>query len=116
MSERTEIRRVLGEESDHEIKQKRGGSMKANTATLADVKLVLSAPKHIQTKRCGYSKALVTFGLAQTKFMDHATSTTWTSTVEAARQLHAEAKRAEREREAAASRAARDEGGEARWP
>jgi hypothetical protein len=34
-------------------------------------------------------------------------------TVEAAHRLHAEAKRAEREREAAASRAATDEGGQA---
>jgi hypothetical protein len=36
-----------------------------------------------------------------------------TDTVEAARRLHAEAKRTERERETAASRAATDEGGEA---
>jgi len=52
------------------------------------------------------------------KFIDRATSTTWTGTVEAARRLHAEAKRvrlarAEREREGAASRAATDEGGQA---
>ena len=90
----------------------------ANTATLADVKLVLSAPVHIQTKRSGYGTALVAFGSARTKFMDRATSTTWTGTVEAARRLHAEAKRVslargEREREAAVSRAATDEGGEA---
>ena len=47
------------------------------------------------------------------KFIDRATSTTWAATIEAARRLHAEAKRVEREREAAASRAATDEGGEA---
>jgi hypothetical protein len=35
--------------------------MKADTATLADVKLVLTAPIHIQTKRSGYSKAQVDF-------------------------------------------------------
>ena len=29
--------------------------MKADTATLADVKLVLTVPLHIQTKRSGYS-------------------------------------------------------------
>ena len=45
------------------------------------------------------------------KFIDRATSTTWAATIEAARRLHAEAKRAERVREAAASRAATDEGG-----
>jgi hypothetical protein len=92
--------------------------MKVNTATLVDVKLVLSAPVHIQTKRSGYQKAEVDFLSARKKFMDRATSTTWTGTVEAARRLHAEAKRVsrargEREREAAASRAATDEGGEA---
>lgn len=31
--------------------------MKADTATLADVKLVLTAPLHIQTKRSGYAEA-----------------------------------------------------------
>jgi len=46
------------------------------------------------------------------KFIDRTTSTTWAATIEAARRLHAEAKRVEREREAAA-RAATDEGGEA---
>jgi hypothetical protein len=83
------------------------------TATLADVKLVLSAPMHLKTKRSGYSKAQIAFLSARMKFMDRATSTTWTGTVEAVRRLHAEAKRAEREREAAASRDATDEGGEA---
>ena len=87
--------------------------MKADTATLADVKLVLTAPLHIQTNRRGYSKAQVDFVSARKKFIDGATSTTWTGTVGAARRLHAEAKRAEREREAAASKAATDEGGEA---
>jgi hypothetical protein len=88
-------------------------STATNTATLADVKLVLAAPVRIQTKRSGYRKAEVAFLSAQKKFIDRATPTTWTGTVEAARRLHAEAKRAEREREAAASRAATDEGGEA---
>jgi hypothetical protein len=82
-------------------------------ATLADVKLVLSAPMHIKTKRSGYSNAQVAFVSARRKFIDRATSTTWTGAVEAVRRLHAEAKRAEREREAAASRSATDEGGEA---
>ena len=49
--------------------------MMANTATLADVKLVLSAPVHIQTKRSGYGKALVAFVSARTKFMDRAAAT-----------------------------------------
>jgi hypothetical protein len=89
------------------------GSMKADAATLTDVKLVLTAPVHMQTKRSGYSKAEVDFVSARMKFIDRATSTTWTGAVGAARRLHAEAKRAEREREAAASRAATDEGGEA---
>jgi hypothetical protein len=75
----------------------------ANTATLADVKLVLSAPVHIQIKRSAYGKALVAFVSARTKFTDRAAVRTWTDTVEAARRLHAEAKRAELEREAAAS-------------
>ena len=87
--------------------------MKANTPLLTDVKLVLTAPLHIQTKRSGYSKAQVDFVSARMKFIDRATSTTWTGTVDAARRLHAEAKRAEREREVAASRAATDEGGQA---
>jgi hypothetical protein len=87
--------------------------MKADTATLADVRLVLSAPVLIQTKRSGYRKAEVAFLSARKTFIDRATTTTWDGTVEAARRLHAEAKRAEREREAAASRAATDEGGEA---
>jgi hypothetical protein len=93
--------------------------MKAKgSATLADVKLVLSAPVLMQTKRSGYRKAEVAFLSARMKFIDRATSTTWTGTVGAARRLHAEAKhvrlaRDEREREAAASRAATDEGGEA---
>ena len=87
--------------------------MKADSATLGDVKLVLTAPLHIQTKRSGYSKAQAEFVSARMKFIERATSTTWTGTVGAARRLHAEAKRAEREREAAASRAATDEGGQA---
>ena len=49
--------------------------MKADTATLADVKLVLTAPLHIQTKRSGYGKALVAFVSARTKFMDRAAAT-----------------------------------------
>jgi hypothetical protein len=32
----------------------KGGRVMANTATLADVKLVLSAPVRIKTKRSGY--------------------------------------------------------------
>jgi hypothetical protein len=92
--------------------------MKANTAMLADVKLVLSAPVQVQTKRSGYRNAEIDFVAARMKFIDRATSTTWTGTVETARRLHAEATRvglahADREREAAASRAATDEGGEA---
>jgi hypothetical protein len=92
--------------------------MKAGTVMLAEVKLVLSAPVRVQTKRTGYRKAEVDFVSARMRFMDRATSTTWTGTVEAARRLHAEATRvrlarADREREAAASRAATDEGGEA---
>jgi hypothetical protein len=97
-------------------KSTEGKNMKAKgspIATLMDVKLVLSAPMHIKTKRSGYSKAQVAFVSARMKFMDRPTLTTWTGTVEAVRRLHAEAKRAEREREAAASRAATDEGGEA---
>jgi hypothetical protein len=82
-------------------------------ATLADVKLVLSAPMDIKTKCRGYSKAQAAFVSARMTFMNRATATTWTGTVEAVRRLHAEAKRAEREREATASRAATDEGGEA---
>jgi len=84
-----------------------------NTATLMHVKLVLAAPVRIQTKRSGYRRAEVDFVAARMKFLDRATSATWGVTVAAARRLHAEAKRAEREREAAASRAATDEGGEA---
>ena len=87
--------------------------MKADTATLADVKLVLTAPLHVQTKRSGYGKAQVDFVSARMKFIDRTTSTTWTGTVGAARRLHVEAKRAERDREASASRAATDEGGQA---
>lgn len=87
-------------------------------ATLSDVKLVLSAPTHIQTQRSGYGKAQVDFSSARLKFIDRATSTTWAGIVKAARRLHAEANlvrlaRGEREREAAASRAATDEGGQA---
>jgi hypothetical protein len=87
-------------------------------AKLADVKLVLSAPVRLQTKRSGYQKAVVAFFSARTKFTDSVTSTTWTGTVEAARRLHAEATlvrqaRDDREREAAASRAVTDEGGQA---
>jgi hypothetical protein len=82
-------------------------------ATLADVKLVLSAPVRIQTKRSDYGKAEVDFVSARMKFIDRATSSTWAVTIEAARRLHAEAKRVERVREAAAARAATDEGGEA---
>ena len=92
--------------------------MKANTAMLADVKLVLSAPVQVQTKRSGYQKAEIEFVSARKTFIDRAMSTTWTDTLETARRLHAEAKRVrlahvDREREAAASRAATDEGGEA---
>jgi hypothetical protein len=88
------------------------------TATLADVKLVLSAPVHQQTKRKHYEKAEIAFLLAQQKFRDRATSATWAATVAAGRRLHAEYERlrqaqAEREREGAASRAATDEGGQA---
>ena len=52
---------------------------------------------------------------AKLETVDRATSMTWTGTVETAHRLHAEATRvrpahADREREAAASRAATDEG------
>ena len=88
------------------------------TATLADVKLVLSAPIHAQTKRKHYEKAEIAFLLAQQKFQGRATSATWAATVAAGRRLHAEYERLReaqdaREREAAASRAATDEGGQA---
>jgi hypothetical protein len=88
------------------------------TAPLADVKLVLSAPLGQRTKRKGYEKAEMAFLLAKKKFTHRATPTTWAATVTAGRRLHAEYKRLgqardAREREAAASRAATDEGGEA---
>jgi hypothetical protein len=35
--------------------------MKVDTATLVDVKLVLSTPVHTETKRSGYVKAQVKF-------------------------------------------------------
>ena len=70
--------------------------MKTNTAMLVDVKLVLSAPVQVQTKRRGYQKAEIDFVSARMKFIDRATSTTWTGTVETARRLHAEAKRVKR--------------------
>jgi hypothetical protein len=90
----------------------------AATATLADVKLVLSAPIRQRTKRKHYEKAEMAFLLAKQAFRNHATPVTWAATVAAGRQLHAEYKRLrqahdEREREAAASRAATDEGGQA---
>jgi hypothetical protein len=77
---------------------------------------VLSAPTRIP-KRSGYGKAQVDFASARMKFIDRATPTTWADTVKAARRVHAEAKLVrqaedEREREAAASRAATDEGGQ----
>ena len=83
------------------------------TATLADVKLVLSTPTHLRTKRKHYQKAEMAFLQAKRAFLARATPLTWAATVAAGRQLHAEYKRHEREREAAASRAATDEGGEA---
>ena len=88
------------------------------TATLADVKLVLSAPIRQRIKRKHYEKAEMAFLLAKQAFRNHATPVTWAATVAAGRQLHAEYKRLrqahdEREREAAASRAATDEGGQA---
>jgi hypothetical protein len=46
------------------------------TATLVDVKLVLSAPMHTQTKRSGYVKAQIAFASARMKFIERATSTT----------------------------------------
>jgi hypothetical protein len=45
-----------------------------------DVKLVLSAPMHTQTKRSGYVKAQIAFASARMKFIERATSTTWTGT------------------------------------
>jgi hypothetical protein len=88
------------------------------TATLADVKLVLSAPTNQRPRRKHYEKAVVAFFLAQQKFCNHATPVSWAATVTAGRRLHAEYKRLrqgldEREREARASRAATDEGGQA---
>lgn len=53
------------------------------TATLADVKLVLSAPIHQRTKRKHYEKAEVAFLLARQAFRDHATPVTWAATVAA---------------------------------
>jgi hypothetical protein len=46
----------------------------ANTATLADLKLVLSTPVRIKTKRRGYGKAEVDFVSARMKFIDRTTS------------------------------------------
>ena len=87
------------------------------TATLADVKLVLTAPASDQTQGRSYEAAQVEFLTARQRFKDRATALTWVATVTAARRLHAEHKRRweardEREREAAASRAATDEGGQ----
>jgi len=99
--------------------RKRGGGMKAKgSATLADVKLVLTAPGRTHTKRKGFEAAQITFLLAKQAFKHRATATTWADTVEKARRLHAEYRRVReardaREREAAASRAATDEGGQA---
>jgi hypothetical protein len=85
----------------------------SETATLADVKLVLSAPIHQRIKRKQYKRAGIAFLQARRVFLARPTPLTWAATVAAGRQLHAEYKRHEREREAAASRAATDEGGEA---
>jgi hypothetical protein len=82
-------------------------------AKLADVKLVLLAPVGQRIKRKHYEKAEKAFLLARQAFQELATPVTWAAAVAAGRQLHAEYKRAEREREAAASRAFTDEGGEA---
>lgn len=82
-------------------------------AKLADVKLVLLAPVGQRVKRKHYEKAEKAFLLARQAFQERATPVTWAAAVAAGRQLHAEYKRAEREREAAASRAATDEGGQA---
>jgi len=84
------------------------------TATLADVKLVLSAPVNRQIKRKPYEKAEMAFVLARQKFKNHATPVTWDATVAAGRQLHAEPSTSDSsESEAAASRAFTDEGGQA---
>jgi hypothetical protein len=85
----------------------------SETATLGDVKLVLSAPIQQPIKRKHFQNAEVAFLLAKRAFLARATPLTWAATVAAGRQLHAEFKRYERVREAAASRAATDEGGEA---
>jgi len=108
-------------------------------ANLADVKLVLSvvyAELRSQSRRKGTLEAQVACLTAHRKFDQRPTPATWTRLVAASQQLRAVAKgerdehgkpadaywkrasaeaikRAEREREAAASRAATDEGGEA---
>jgi hypothetical protein len=86
-------------------------------AALADVKLVLTAPASDQTQHRSNEAALVEFLTARQRFKDRATALTWAATVIAARRPHAECERLrqardEREREAAAARAATDEGGQ----
>jgi hypothetical protein len=109
------------------------------TAKLADVKVVLSvvyAELRSRSRRKGTLEAQVVCLTAHRKFDERSTPATWTRLVAASQQLRAVAKgdqaeygkpadaywkrasaeankRAEREREAAASRAATDEGGEA---
>jgi hypothetical protein len=70
-----------------------------------------------QTQHRSYEAELVEFLTARQRFKDRATPLTWAATVTAARRLHAVSKRRsqardEREREAAAARAATDEGGQ----
>jgi hypothetical protein len=88
------------------------------TATLTDVKLLLTAPVRLQTKRKAYREAEMAYVRARRAFTERATSTTWAVLVEKARQLHAEARRVQgasedRARQATATLAAADEGGEA---
>jgi hypothetical protein len=87
------------------------------TATLADVRVVLTAPDRDQSQRKSYEAAQGAFLTARQRFKDRATPLTWAATVTAGRRLHAEYKRLgqardARGREAAVSRAATDEGGQ----
>ena len=88
------------------------------TATLADVKLVLTAPSADPTRRKGYQAAQMAFLQAKDAFTHRATSTTWAATVEKARKLHTEWQRIHEarfgpERQERATLAVPDEGGEA---
>jgi len=64
----------------------------SQTATLDDVKVVLTVPRHVPRRQAA-EQAEIDYYRARQEFFDRTTAETWSQLVEAARRVHAEVSR-----------------------